>query len=404
VTRSARPAWRHTLFGHAFRPFFLLGAAFAAAAMALWIGLLDGYAPARLALSPAWHGHEMLFGFVGAAIAGFVLTAVANWTGRPPVRGATLGALVSCWLAGRVAMLFSERWPAWWVAGLDLLFPVLLCALVGREVLGARSRRNYPIAAITGMIALLDLLHHLAAAGVLGGGERRVLSLMVHLVLVLITIVAGRIVPAFTRNWLAARGETRLPRRLPWLERSIVPLTALTGVAASASPTGGATGVLALLCGLAHGLRLGHWRGAATRAEPIVWVLHAAYLWLPLGYLLTALAAMGLVLPPVGAQHALTVGAIGGMILAVTTRVGLGHTGRPLRAAQPIVLAYLVLGLAALLRILAPVFDATGTTLLTLSAAGWIFAFGCFVGVYGPVLTQPRSEGGTVPARRSDRP
>jgi len=381
-----------TLLGHAFRPFFLLGGAFAAAAVLLWILVLDGAnpAPGWLALSPAWHGHEMLFGFVGAAIAGFVLTAVASWTGRPPVQGAMLGALVACWLVGRVAMLLSGLWPAWLVAGLDLLFPVLLCALVGREVLAAGSRRNYPIAAITGLIALLDLLHHLAAAGVVGGGERRVLSLMVHLVLVLITIIAGRIIPAFTRNWLAARGETRGPRALPWLERSIVPLTALTGVAASTSPTGRATGALALVCGLAHGLRLFGWRGAATRPEPIVWALHAAYLWLPVGYLLTALAAFGRLLPPFAAQHALTVGAIGGMILAVTSRVGLGHTGRPLHAARPIVLAYLVLGLAALLRILAPVVDAAGTALLTLSAVGWILGFGCFLWIYGPILTQPR--------------
>jgi len=350
----------------------------------------------------------MLVGFVGAAMAGFVLTAVSAWTGRPPVAGPMLGALVACWLAGRGAMLRVGVWPPPLVAGLDLLFPTLLFALVAREVLAAANRRNFSIAAITGLFAVFDLAHHLAAAGRLGGGVRTVDSLGVHLVLVLITIVAGRIVPAFTRNWLRARGEQRLPRSLAWLERAIVPATALAGMAASLHPVGRATAAVALVCALAHGLRLGLWRGWRTGSEPLVLVLHGAYLWLPIGYGLTALAALGVGLPPVAAQHALTVGGIGGMVLAVTTRVALGHTGRPLHAAQPTVLAYLALALAALLRVLAPVADRAGTTLLHVSAGAWILAFTLFVAVHGPILTRPRpapeDEGGTVRRRRSPGP
>ena len=383
------------LLSYAFRPFFLLNSFFAVAVMLLWILVLSGAGPpsAALAVSPLWHGHEMLFGFAGAAIAGFVLTAVATWTGRPPVSGHWLGALVLSWLAGRLVVIFAGILPGWLVTGVDLAFPVFLCVLVSREVLAAGNRRNYPVAVIMGLIALLNLLYHLGTHQVIPGGARLGLQLMVHLVLLLITVIGGRIIPNFTTNWLKARGKGRLPRQIPTVERLVIPLTAATGLAISLELMAPVVATLALATGLVHGRRLNQWCGMATMDEPLLFILHAAYLWLPIGYLLTALAVMGLVLPPAAALHALTMGGIGGMILAVTTRVALAHTGRALHARPLIVVAYAVLALSAALRVIAPMAGSNFLAVMNLSAAGWIFSFGCFAWVYWPILTRPRVDG-----------
>jgi uncharacterized protein involved in response to NO len=369
---------------YAFRPFFLLNGIFAMLVVALWIMILHGVGPATLPPDTLmWHGHEMIVGFAMAAIAGFVLTAIATWTGRPPVSGTPLGLLVAAWLAGRGAMLFAGRLPGPLVGAVDLVFPILLCFLSGREIVASANRRNFPIVAIAALLGLLDLGYHV-------GDARTFVYLLIHLVLVLITIIAGRIVPNFTTNWLRARGYTTLPVNTTFLDITTILLTVVTGVGASFFPDSFVTGGLAFAAAGIHGFRLSRWRGLATAKEPLLFILHVAYLWLPVGYALMACAVFGWLFPPTAALHALTMGGVGSMILAVTTRVALAHTGRPLHAARLTVIAYWVFSLAVIMRVLGPVFEDNALTLIDMSALGWIFTFAMFSWVYWPVLTGPR--------------
>lgn len=375
------------LLSYAFRPFFGLAAGFAVIGMAAWLGTLHGLGAGRL--SVAWHAHEMLLGFGGAAVAGFVLTAVATWTGRPPINGRLLVALAAAWLTGRLGFYAGAALP-WSVVMLaDLLFPVLLAALTFREIAGVRNQRNYVVAAWTWLLAGVTLAYHLGAGGLWPGGEAVATTLLVHLLAALVTLVGGRVVPSFTANWLRAQSVSRLPAARPLVERTVLPLTLAAGIADGFASGTRVTATLALAAALLHGLRLAGWRGLATRREPLLFVLHAAYAWLPLGYLALALGPLGLPVTRAAALHALTVGAIGGMILAMMSRVALGHTGRPLRAARPTVVAYLALGLAALLRAVGPM-AGLPPIIMDLAAFAWIGAFLAFGITYLPILTAPR--------------
>lgn len=381
-----------TLLNYAFRPFFLLGALHAILAIALWVLHLHGVLDTLGRPDPVlWHAHEMLFGFGGAAIAGFLFTAVATWTGRPQIAGPLLGWLVTLWVAGRLALL--SPLPAGLVAMLDLLFPLMLTTLALREIVGGNSRRNYGIAAATGLLTALNALFHLGRAGVWPGADRLAILLILYLLLMLITVVAGRIVPSFTGSWLRLRGRADMPRTLPWLERALVPVTLL----AALTDTAGAPAPVAAICLLAaaalHALRLSQWKGLSTAAEPLLIILHVAYAWLPIGFALLGLTALGLPLPRSAALHALTMGGVGGMILAVTTRVALGHTGRPLIAAPVTVAAYAMLNGAVLVRILSVMAPGAVLGWMDLAATGWLLAFGLFVWAYAPILTRPRPDG-----------
>lgn len=381
------------ILSYAFRPFFLLGGGFAIVAMLAWLGALHAL-PVALGGDPLlWHAHEMLFGFGGAAIAGFLLTAVATWTGRPPVAGGALVLLAAAWLAGRLAMLVPAGLPDPAIAAIELAFPLLLAGFAVREIVAGGSRRNFPVAGVVVLLFVLDLGFHLGRAGAWPGADRVALYLAIHLLLVLITVIAGRIVPAFTGNWLRQGGDTRLPSSRPWLEAALIPLAVATGLAHSLAAPPFVAGALALLLGLLHALRLAGWRGLATTREPLVLVLHVAYAWLPVGYLLLGLVALGLPLPASAALHALTMGAIGGMILAVATRVALGHTGRRLAASPATGIAYLLLNLAVLVRIASPLAPGLYLSLIDVAASGWLAAFTLFLVVYWPVLTGPRAGG-----------
>lgn len=384
------------LFSYAFRPFFLGMALYAVLSMAWWVLALYGRGPDYLPVNSAyWHGHELLIGFAMAAVAGFTLTAVATWTGRPPVSGMPLAVLVGSWLIGRVATAASGVLSSGWVAILDMLFPVILVALMAREVVAAGNVRNYPIAVVMTMLALFNALYHAGASGLLGAAldwERVGLYLLIHLMLLLITVIGGRITPNFTSNWLQARGSEKLPRQGGVIDRLVIPLTLLTGIWATFLPNEWLTGLLALGAALAHGWRLARWRGLATISEPLLFVLHVGYAWLPLGYLLTAASAFGWGVPPTSALHALTVGAIAFMVLAVSTRVALAHTGRELQAPRLIVLAYLLMLAAAVLRVLSP-YGPFYLDMISWAAIGWILSFLLFLWVYAPVLMSPRVDG-----------
>jgi uncharacterized protein involved in response to NO len=347
------------LWSRGFRPFFLLGAAWAAIAVPVWLAAYaHGYA-LRGALPPMfWHAHEMVYGFGMAVVAGFLLTAIPNWTGRLPVRGWMLGALAALWLAGRVAMLVPGAAP------LDLAFPAVLAAVVAREILAGRNWRNLPMLAALALLLAGNVLFHL---GVYAG-----LRLGIATLLMLIALVGGRIVPSFTRNWMTKfRRGALLPAPEGMLDRAALVMTLF---ALAAWVLDWATLPLAV-AGVALAARLARWRGIATWREPLLFVLHAGYGWLALGLVLLGLGAPA-------ALHALTVGAVGTMTLAVMTRASLGHSGRALAADRSTIAIYLLISAAALLRIA----GYQSVLVVSLSGLAWSAAFGLFVLHYGCIL------------------
>lgn len=376
------------LLSYAFRPFFLLNGLFAILVVFTWLKTLHGSGLPMV--TPVWHSHEMLIGFAMATVAGFSLTAVANWTGRPALQGKPLALLVFCWLAGRLAMASAGWIPAGLVFFLDMLFPALLALLLGREIIAGNSRRNYPLVAIMVVVVMLNVLYHLGANQWLAGGDRLAIYLMIHTILLLVTIIAGRIVPAFTGNWLRQQGREEKPVNSDLVDRIVLYLTIVVGLAASFMPMHVLTGVLAFALALLHGFRLSRWKGFSTTSNPLLFVLHVAYLWLPVGYALLGCAVFGWLFAPTAALHALTMGAVGSMVLAVTTRVALGHTGRPLHAARLTVLAYWIFMLAVLVRVVGPLVSSDYLLMIDLSGGGWMLAFLLFTWVYWPILSRSR--------------
>jgi uncharacterized protein involved in response to NO len=378
------------ILGLGFRPFFLGAGLWSAGAVALWLARLAGLPALPSAFDPvAWHAHEMLFGFVAAVIAGFLLTAIPNWTGRLPVHGWRLGLLFALWCAGRIAVGYSALIGPAPAAALDLAFPVTLCGVVLREIAAGGNWRNLPIAAIVALLAASNLLVHLEAL-TLAPTARLGLRLGVADVAVLITLVGGRIVPSFTRNWLAKRGAAALPGPFGRLDRLAILAAAAAGLAWTLAPDATATAALALLAAATGGARLSGWRGHRTLSEPLVWVLHLGYGWLVVGFALLGASILVPTLDQTAALHALTAGAMGTTTLAVMTRATLGHTGRALSAGPGTTAIYTLVGVAALARVLTPLAPIDATLLLGLSGLGWIGAFGLFVVLYGPLLARPR--------------
>lgn len=372
-----------------FRPFFLAGGVWSALAVVLWLGGLAGVVALPTAFDPSvWHAHEMLFGFVAAVIAGFLLTAIPNWTGRLPLRGPGLALLVGLWALGRVAVALSALTGPWAAAVLDLAFPAAFCAVVLREILAGRNWSNLPIAGVLAVLMASNLLTHLEPLGV---AETAGLGLRLGIatVALLIVLVGGRVVPSFTRNWLAKRGEQRLPRPFGRLDRLAILSSLGAGLAWTLAPEAAISGVLALLAAALGAIRLAGWRGHRTLTEPLVWVLHLGTAWLVLGWALLGAAILIPGLDPASALHALTAGAMGTMTLAMMTRATLGHSGRALTAGVGTTLCYGLVGLAALTRVLAPLVPDAAALLYALSGLAWIGAFGLFVVLYAPLLTGP---------------
>ena len=374
-----------------FRSFFLLAGIWSVLAMLLWTGMIG----AGLALptrfdAVSWHIHAMLYGFIPAVIAGFLLTAIANWTGRAPVNGVPLAALVALWLAARVAGMISLALPFWCAPALDAAFYAALCALAARELLAAGAHRNLFLLAPLVIIAAGSLLMHAESLGTAlpaGLSWRLGIAAMV----LLMSIIGGRIIPAFTRNWLAARGAQYLPAPSSMPNRLAIfsALAAMVcwAIAPSSIVSGGAlaaAGVLALA-------RLARWRGLAVRGEALLLILHAGMAWLALGLILlgASVLAPGAVPLPAGV-HALTAGAMGTLTLAVMTRATLGHTGRKLHADAATQAIYLLVTAAALLRVCAGFV----TDQLPLLTAGtlWSAAFLLFTLFYAPALLGARQE------------
>ncbi len=380
------------VLGLGFRPFYLCAGILAALWIPSWLMLLRGVWPAPTYLDPvSWHAHEMIYGFAVAVMAGFLLTAVRNWTGRPTPTGAPLAALVLLWVAGRMAMLLGAGLPAWLVAALDGAFLPALAAVLWVPLWRTRNRRNMAFVGVLLALAAANLWVHLAAAGVAGGsGTRQALRLALDLILLVMVIIGGRVIPTFTANALP---RARI-RTSPLLDR-LAPLSVLALLAAHALAAPGVlAAAAAALAAVANGLRMIGWAPLSTRRSPILWILHAGYAWIVLSLSLEALALAGFpTLQPLSV-HALTVGAIGSLTLGMMTRSALGHTGRALAADRATALAYVCVNLAAVARALVPMaFPGLYLAMLDASGALWSVAFAAFLIAFWPVLTRPRIDG-----------
>ncbi|MGZ8335669.1 MAG: NnrS family protein [Allosphingosinicella sp.] len=375
-----------------FRPFFFGGALWAVAALVLWLCALAGAFELPSRFDPlAWHRHEMLFGFVGAVISGFLLTAIPNWTGRLPIAGAPLAALFGLWVGARAAVLFSAATGPLLAATLDVGFFVVLAAVAGREVLAAKNR-NLPIVLLVLLFGAANAADHAAAAGWLADGALGVRA-AISLVVLMISLIGGRIVPSFTRNWLSKHGvKDRLPGQPGRYDLVTIGATGLALLAWIAMPSSAVAGAALVGAGLLQAVRLSRWAGLRARRDPLVLVLHVGYFWVPAGLLLLGASVLRDFVPAAAAIHALTAGAMATMILAVMTRSTLGHTGRELKANGPTVLLYVLITLGAVLRVAAPLGLFDYTLGMRLSALAWGGAFLGFLIFYGPILFSRRAD------------
>lgn len=376
-----------------FRPFFFLGAGWAVVVVVLWVLAMAGSLTLPTAFDPlAWHRHEMLFGYLGAVIAGFLLTAIPNWTGRLPIAGGGLAALASLWIAARLAMLFSAMTGPTLAALLDVGFLLTLALVCGREVLIARNR-NLPVVGAVLLLAVAASIDHAEAQGWMtseGFGWRCGLAL----VLILITLIGGRIIPSFTRNWLAKQGRTTgLPSQPSRFDILTIAMTAVALAGWAFDPHAALAAQLLIAAGVLQLIRLARWKGWTTTAEPLVVILHVAYLWLPLGLSLLGMSMLVATQLASTALHALAAGAIASMTLAVMTRATLGHTGHDLRADRATTIIFASVTFGAGLRVAAPWLPFDYLLLVKLAGVLWGGAFLLFLGVYGPMLLGPRPDG-----------
>jgi uncharacterized protein involved in response to NO len=389
-----RPHAGPILLSAGFRPFFLGSAVWAAIGIPLWLAVYsDGTALPSLLPPLIWHVHEMVFGFAAAAVAGFLLTAIPNWTGRMPLQGRPLAVLVALWVAGRAGILLSGLIGGYAAAVADLAFPAAFLGAVAREIVAGKNWRNLPMLAALSLLLVGNLLVHLDALGVADTAELGN-RIGVATLLMLIALVGGRIIPSFTRNWLAKnRPEVSPPRPESRFDRAVLGVTALALVSWAVAPDAVVSAWGTIVAGGAIGLRVSRWRGGKTMREPLLVILHVGYGWLAAGLLLLGLDELFDLLPMTAALHVLTVGAIGTMTLAVMTRASLGHTGRPLVAGSGTKVIYALVTLAALLRVLSPFAGAQMMPILWAAGASWAAAFGLFAILYGRVLAQPRATG-----------
>jgi uncharacterized protein involved in response to NO len=383
---------RFAIAAKGFRPFFLLAAVFAASIVPLWMLVVTGFVRPVDYLEPAsWHAHEMVFGYAVAVVAGFLLTAVGNWTQRETLVGPPLLALAALWVLGRVAMTLAGALPRGLTAALDLAFLPVLIAALARPLVASRNHRNFVMLAVLGALFAANVFVHLEALGLAPPGTARHACLVgIDVLVLVILIIAGRVFPMFTRNATGV-SAIRSIRSLDVLAiASMVVLTLLDVVAPRPAVTAVAAGVVGALS-LARAAR---WGSRHTVRHPLLWILHAGYGWMVLGLLLRALAGFFPAVPASFATHALTVGAIGALTLGMMARVALGHTGRALAVARPVAWAFGAITLAAVARAIVPLL-APGWTLAALVAAAtlWSMAFALYVIFYARVLVAPRVDG-----------
>lgn len=380
AAERSEPGKGLALLQQPFRPFFLGAALVASLGMLVWVLFLHlGLLPPDSLPPLLWHGHEMLFGFAAALMAGFLLTAVANWTGRPTITPLSLGVLALLWLAGRVAFLLPAVVPYTVAALLDAAFFPCLAVVVARPILLTRNIRNLFLIPLLSAFALADVLFHLAVVGLLEIPPLHILLWVIDLFVVLMLVIGGRVIPFFT--------ERRLPqlrvRSRDWLNAIVNGGAAVVLLLDVALPGSIALGIASLVLGLFVAARLYGWRPWVTLGEPMLWILHAGYLWLAIGLVLRGIALTAGGLTELTAVHALTVGALGSLAIGMMTRVALGHTGRPLAAGWLMAMAFLLVTLAAAVRVSGVV------GLLSLAGTLWTAAFAIYFVRFLPVHLGP---------------
>lgn len=382
------------LFALGFRPFFLMAGLAAVALVGLWLVDYSAVVSVRTYYGAInWHAHEMIFGYTAAVIAGFLLTAVRNWTSIDTPRGGALAALAGLWMAGRLAPFVAGLPPDWLIAAVDIAFLPVLAASLAQPILRRRQWHNLPFVPILLILAFANSLVHLDVLGILPGRATSGFYLGVNLIVLLITVIGGRVIPFFTRSALPG-AQPRIWIPLEWISVGTVVVLAALGVLEAALWMPALTVSVAALATVAHAVRLWGWSDRRLWSVPLLWVLYAGYSWLIVGFALEALAAAGLVRAQL-ALHAFTTGAIGGLTLGMMSRVALGHTGRPLSAAPPLVATFILVNLAALLRVLGGwwVPDEWYVALIVASGTAWVVAFVLFLALYAPILTKPRVDG-----------
>jgi uncharacterized protein involved in response to NO len=397
-TPSRTGPFHATVWKNGFRPFFLGGALFAGLAVPVWAAILSGTAALDGTIPAyAWHAHEMVFGFFAAILGGFLLTAIPNWTGRPPLAKAPLAGLFGLWLLGRIAMAVLVVVPN--LSGIardaliacDLSYLAWLAFLTSREVASAKAIHNIPVVALVGVLALANLWVHVAVA--IGLDWTRGFHTALSVAMILIALIGGRTIPNFTRNWLMMNGkksDTDIPM-FNKLDRVAAILTAAAVVSWIALPDFIGTGVILALAAIGNVVRMSRWQGWRASAEPLLLILHVGYLWLAVaqGILATSIF-LPAVIPATTALHALTAGAMGVMMAAFMTRATRGHTGRPLAADAATTTMYVLINLGALIRVAAPFLPWDYFHLAATSGVLWSAGFLVFALRYGPWMMAPR--------------
>ena len=395
---TATPSERRTtrafaLFEYGYRPFFLLAALHGAVLMPVWVAAVFGWLALPVEMEVSWHAHQMVYGFAAAGLAGFMLTAVPNWTGAPPLRGAPLAALALLWLVGRLAMTLTPVLSPRVAAGIDLAFiPALALGVIG-PLLAARKARNLMLLIPLAVFWIGDWMMQVQFTGIgddtSGTGSRIGIDVM----LLMIAVIGGRIIPTFTTNALRASGSSVAAVSVPLVDRSAIAAMVLLIAVEAVTEMSALTGVIALTAAVLNAIRLIGWRGERTLRSPILGILHLGYLWLIVGLALKGAAALNDTVPENAALHALAVGAIGTMLLAVMSRAALGHTGRSLRAHMPTVGAYVLISVAAVLRVAAALIPTAYMDLLIASGTAWTVGFTLFLWIYAPILVMSRPDG-----------
>jgi len=376
------PGW--PLFAYSFRPFFLLAALQSGPTVVFWLVTYYHQVPIPTTFIPLdWHIHEMLFGFLPAVVTGFLFTAIPNWTGRLPIRGAPLVVLALVWLAGRFAVTFSEH--IGWITALvvDAAFLTLFAAAATREIIAGANWRNLRVISLVVALLIANIWFHLESH--FNGNADYSLRFGISAALLLICLIGGRIIPSFTRNWLARENPGRLPAPFGRIDAATLALSAAVLLAWVIAPASPVTGVGMALAGIAHIVRLARWAGDRTGRERLVIILHIAYAFVPLGFLLTAASVFTGIQASAGI-HAWMAGAAGTMTLAVMTRASLGHCGQALRASVATQVIYGAIVVAALARIAAALMSGPTKLVFHIAAFGWAIAFLGFAVAYGPML------------------
>ena len=383
---GARDSGAMPLLRLGFRPFYLLASIFAAASIALWTAQYAGWLEAPYLHDPLWHAHEMLFGFTMAVIAGFLFTAVRNWTAKPTPTGALLAAIALLWVAGRVLVLTPLGWAS---AIVNAAFPLAVAAGIGVPLARAGNRRNYFFVVLLAVIAAAILAVHLAQLGVLDLPGWIGIQIALDVVLFVMAVMAGRVIPMFTNNGVPGARA----RRVAWLERAALGTTLLVLFADALQIRGWLLVALLAIAAIVHAARLALWTPWKTLRTPLVWVLHAAYAWIPIHLGMRALVELGFAPSPL-ATHALTIGAIGGLTIGMMTRTARGHTGRVLHADRVEVTCYALVLAAAVVRVFGPLI-ASEHYLASVVASGvlWSGAYAIYAVLYLPVLARPRLDG-----------